>query len=105
MKNWLIGKDPDAGRDWIQEEKGTTEDEIAEWHHQLNGHEFEQALEDDSEGQGSLESCSSWGCRELAITEGPNNNNMRKKEILPLESTWIDLEGIVLSEISQRKIN
>ena len=40
-KNWLIGKDPDAGNDWKQEEKGTTEDEMVEWHHQLNGHEFE----------------------------------------------------------------
>ena len=40
-KNWLIGKDPDAGKDWRQEEKGTTEDEMAGWHHRLNGHEFE----------------------------------------------------------------
>ena len=42
-KNWLIGKDPDAGKDWGQEEKGTTEDEMVGWHHQLNGYEFEQA--------------------------------------------------------------
>ena len=49
----LIGKDPDAGRDWGQEEKGTTEDEMAGWHHQLNGHEFEQAL-GVGDGQGSL---------------------------------------------------
>ena len=41
VKSWLIGKDPDAGRNWGQEEKGTTEDEMAGWHHQLNGHEFE----------------------------------------------------------------
>ena len=40
-KNWLIGKDPDAGKDWRQEKKGTTEDEMVEWHHGLNGHEFE----------------------------------------------------------------
>ena len=40
-KSWLIGKDPDAGRDWGQEEKGTTEDEMAGWHHRLDGHEFE----------------------------------------------------------------
>ena len=40
-KNWLIGKDPDAGRDWGQEEKGTTEDEMAGWHHRLDGHQFE----------------------------------------------------------------
>ena len=44
VKNWLTGKDPDAGKDWRQEEKGTTEDEIAGWHHQLDGHVFEQAL-------------------------------------------------------------
>ena len=52
--NWLIGKDPDAGKDWGQEEKGTTEDEMAGWHHQLDGHEFEQALEV-GDGQGSPE--------------------------------------------------
>ena len=44
-KSWLIWKDPDAGKDWGQEEKGTTEDEIVGWHHRLSGHEFEQALE------------------------------------------------------------
>ena len=42
-KNWLLGKDPDAGNDWRQKEKGTTEDKVAGWHHQLDGHEFEQA--------------------------------------------------------------
>ena len=41
VKNWLTGKDPDAGKDWRQEEKGTPEDEMVEWHHQLNGHEYE----------------------------------------------------------------
>ena len=41
VKNWIIGKDPDAGKDWKREEKGTTEDEMVEWHHPLNGHEFE----------------------------------------------------------------
>jgi len=57
LKNWLIGKDPDAGKDWRQEEKGTTEDEMVGWHHLLNGHEFEQAL-GVGDGQGSLECCS-----------------------------------------------
>ena len=61
MKSWLIGKDPDAGKDWGQEKKGMTEDEMVGWHHWLSGHEFEQTL--DSEGQGSLVCCSSWGCR------------------------------------------
>ena len=51
--SWLIWKDPDAGKDWGQEEKGTTEDEMAGWHHWLNGHEFEQAL-GVGDGQGSL---------------------------------------------------
>ena len=53
MKNWLLGKDPDAGNDWGQEEKGTTEDEMAGWHHRLDGHEFEQAP-GIGDGQGSL---------------------------------------------------
>ena len=68
QKNWLIKKDPDAGKDWRQEEKGTTEDEMVGWHHWLNGHEFEQAP-GDSEGQGSLECYSSWGPKELDTTE------------------------------------
>ena len=58
-KNWLIGKDPNAGKDWRQEEKGTTEDEMVGWHHWLNGHEFKHTPRD-SEGQGSLFCCSSW---------------------------------------------
>ena len=56
VKNWLIGKDPDAGKDWRQEEKGATEDEMVGWHHRLNGHEFEQTL-GDSERQRSLVCC------------------------------------------------
>ena len=59
----LIGKDPDAGKDWGQEEKGATDKEMVGWHHQLNGHEFEQTL-GDSEGQGGLVCCSSWGHKE-----------------------------------------
>ena len=55
-KSWLLGKDPDAGKDWGQEEKGVTEDEMVGWHHWPNGHEFEQTLED-GEGQGSLACC------------------------------------------------
>ena len=61
-KSWLIRKDPDARKNWRQEEKGLTEDEMVEWHHWLNGHEFEQSL-GDGEGQGSLVYCSLWGCR------------------------------------------
>ena len=61
-KNWLIGKDSDAGRDWGQEEKGTTEDEMAGWHHWLNGHEFEWTL-GVGDRQGGLACCNSWGRR------------------------------------------
>ena len=67
-KSWLIGKDSDAGKDWRQEEKGTTQDEMVGWHHQLNGHEFEQVL-GVGDGQGSLVCCSLWGHKELDTTE------------------------------------
>ena len=60
VKNWLIGKDPDAGKDWRQEEKGETEDEMVRWHHRLDGHEFQQTL-GDSEGHRNLECCNPWG--------------------------------------------
>ena len=62
-KSQIIGKDPDAGKDWGQEEKGMTEDEMIGWHHQLNRHESEQ-IPEDSEGQGSLACCSPWGHKE-----------------------------------------
>ena len=67
-KNWLIGKDSDAGKDWRQEEKGMTEDEMVGWHHRPNGHEFEQAL-GIGEGQGSLACCSPWDGKESDTTE------------------------------------
>ena len=60
VKSWLTGKDPGAGKDWEQEEKRTTEDEMVGWHHQLNGHEFEETP-GDSEGQESLVCCSPRG--------------------------------------------
>ena len=60
-KNWLTGKDPDAGKNWRQE-KGMTEGKMVGWHHRLDGHEFELALRI-SDGQGSLVSCSPWDCR------------------------------------------
>ena len=71
-KSWLIGKDPDAGRDWGQEEKGTTEDEMAGWHHQLDGHgcEWTPGVGD---GQGGLACCDSWGCKESDMTEWLNH--------------------------------
>ena len=64
----LIGKDSDAGRDWGQEEKGMTEDEMARWHHRLNGREFEQTP-GDGDGQGGLACCDSWDHKELDTTE------------------------------------
>ena len=69
--NWLTEKYPDAGKDWRQEERGTTEDEMVGWQHQLTGYEFEQAL-GDSEGQGSLACCSPWGCKESDTTKQLN---------------------------------
>ena len=71
-KSQFIGKDPDSGKDWRQEEKGTTVDERVGWHIQFNGHEFEQALRD-GEGQGHLACCSTWGRKELDTTERMNN--------------------------------
>ena len=68
VKNGLIGKDPDAGKDWRQEEKGMTEDEMVGWHHRLNGHEFGQAL-----GVGV---CSPWGHKESDTTEWLNWTEM-----------------------------
>ena len=72
VKSQFIGKGPDAGKDWRQEEKGVTEDEMVGWYHWLNGHEFEQTL-GDGEGQGSLVCCSPRGCKELDTTEWLNN--------------------------------
>ena len=71
VKSWLIGKDPEAGKDWRQEEKGTTEDEMVGWHHWLDSHEFEQAPGIGDE-QGSLVCCSPWGHKELDTTEQLN---------------------------------
>ena len=71
-KNWLTEKDPDSGKDWRQE--GKTENEMIGWHHQLDGHEYEQAP-GAGDGQGSLVCCSPWGHKELDMTEQLNNNN------------------------------
>ena len=68
VKNWLIRKNPDAGKDWRQEEKGMTEGEMVGWHHQLDGHEFEQTS-GDGEGHGSLAYCSPGVRKESDTTE------------------------------------
>ena len=66
-KSWLIWKDPDAGKDWRQEEKGTTEDEMVGWHHRLSGHEFGWTPRV-GDGQGGLVCCGSWGHKESDMT-------------------------------------
>ena len=66
VKSWLIAKDLDTGKDWGQEKKRVTEDEMVGWHHRFNGHEFEKTL-GDSKGQGSLVCCSPWGHQESDI--------------------------------------
>ena len=75
-KNRLIWKDSDSGKGWRQEEKGTTEDEMVGWHHQLHGHEFEQVL-GVGDGQGSLVCCSPWGPKESVMTEQLNWTDSR----------------------------
>ena len=67
MKSQLTGKDPDAGKDSGQKEKGVTEDEMVGWHHRLNGYEFEQAP-GDGEGQGSVACCSPGGCKKVDMS-------------------------------------
>ena len=85
-RGWLIGKDPDAWRNWRWEEKGTTEDEMAGWHHWLSGHEFEQTLGD---GQQSLVCCSPWARKELDTTEQLNNNNNQRKNLGEDNCHWL----------------
>ena len=89
VKNWFIGKNPDAGRDWGQEEKGTTEDEMAGWHHRLDGHEFEWTL-GIGDGQGGLACCSPWGRKELDTTERLNWTELMCNELkLQVDKTKI----------------
>ena len=79
---------PDAGKDWGQEKKGITEDEMAGWHHRLNGHEFEQTLED-GEGQGRLACCSPWGCKESDTTEWANSNKLHQWQFPAFDSALL----------------
>ena len=95
-KSWLIGKDSDAGRDCGQEEKGMTEDEMAGWHHQLDGREFEWTP-GFGDGQGGLPCCNSWGCRELDMTERLNwteyfrYNSLNILYTIPLSNAWLQI--------------
>ena len=81
VQNWLIRKDPDAGKDQKQEGKRMTEDEMVGWHHRLNGHEFEHAPGVNN-GQGSLAFCSPWGCKESDMTEPLNWTESTKKYLV-----------------------
>ena len=87
VKSWLIGKDSDAGRDWGQEEKGTTEDKMAGWHHWLDGRESEWTL-GVGDGQGGLACCDSWGRKESDTTEQLNWTEL--KSLLIKGSTYKD---------------
>ena len=88
-KNWLIEKDPNAEKDWRQEEKETTEDEMVGWHHRLNGREFERAL-GVGEGQGSLGCCSPWGHKELDMTNDWTEWVRDKRSIVKLQKKrWV----------------
>ena len=82
VKSWLIGKDSDAWRDWGQEEKGTTKDEMAGWHHRLDGRESEWTW-GVGDGQGGLACCDSWGRKELDTTERLNWTELNWTELNP----------------------
>ena len=86
-KSWLTGIDPDAGKDWRQEEKQVTEDEMGGWHHRLNEHEFEQTP-GDTEGQESLACCNPLGHKELDMTELLNNNNLSNDNQMTQQVWW-----------------
>ena len=81
VKSWLIGKDPDPGKDWGQELKGTTENEMVGWHHWLNGHEFGQTL-GVGDGLGGLTCCSPWGRKESDTTEWLNWTELFCHEVM-----------------------
>ena len=100
VKSWLIGKDSDAGRDWGQEEKGTTEDEMSGWHHWLDGRESEWTL-GVGDGQGGLACCDSWGRKESDTTERLNwtecsiwwNQSHDASCTVLLPQGWFDYSG------------
>ena len=92
VKSWLIRKDFDAGRDWGQEGKGTTEDEMAGWHHRLNGRGSEWTP-GDGDGQGGLACCDSWGCKESDMTEQLNWTELSAPQFILWEAT----PGLVVS--------
>ena len=105
MKSLLIGKDPDAGKDWRQEEKGATEDEMVGWHHWLNGHEFQQTL-GDVEGQGSLACYSPWGCKESDTTEQLNNKTkVGERKYSVTFGTYVKVDNLWLKGYEAEHVN
>ena len=95
MKNWLIGKDPDAERDWGQEEKGMAEDEMVGWHHQLNGQGFGSTL-GVGDGQGGLACCDSWAHKQLDMTERLNWTELNDiKNYISMEPAHLKRDAII----------
>ena len=97
-KNWLIGKDPDAGTGWRQEEKRMAEDEMVGWYHWLDGHEFEPAL-GVGDGQGSLECCSPWCPKESNTSEWVNNNKMVQCRLVLISHKSLDWPHVLLLQL------
>ena len=102
-KNRLIGKAPDAGKDWKQEEKGITEGEMVGWHHQCDGHEVEEAL-GVGDGQGSLACCSPWGWKESDTTELLNWTELIIFSELPWWLRWCELGMIIFAQPFHRVV-
>ena len=98
-KSWLIGKDSDAGRDWGQEEKGMTEDEMGGWHHRLDGHESEWTP-GDGDGQGGLVCCDSWGRKESDTTERLNWTEL----LSPIGRMWQGTKQVKEEYTQQNKV-
>jgi len=96
VKSWLIGKDSDAGRNWGQEEKGMTEDEMAGWHHRLDGHEFEWTP-GVGDRQGGLACCYSWGHKESDTTERLNWTELNWTNGSSISSFWRNLHTVLHS--------
>ena len=88
VKSWLIGKDSDAGRDWGHEEKETTEDEMAGWHHQLDGHESEWTP-GVGDGQGGLACCNSWSSKESDTIEWLNSTELKSSILVKFPLTQL----------------
>ena len=104
LANWVqhIGKDCDAGRDWGQEEKGTTEDEMAGWHHRLNGREFEWTP-GDGDRQGGLACCDSWGRKESDTTERLNWTESFTINVTFMIVLFSDVLNIYLFSLDNKK--